>query len=263
MEGREYVGDLTHKGIITKDYSWFEYDNTNRRIDEEALSSLEDDFNQDINDTEYPFQAPIIVYWVEGKTKGTIQQGHHRFEVCKRNNREINYIITPHYRHPSRGQEDLHQDWTTSELVESYAKEKIESYILLQKLKESYPKYSFAALTVFINSSVCSNDKLRTREFSIKGDATETYTKAVCRIKKFEEFLVASNRTDKPKEVIKVLIEAMERPDFDWKYFIERTNKNASEASVKDAFKSISTNAKAISLIQFYYNNKSQSNFYF
>lgn len=79
---KSFVGELTTKGIVTKDYSWFKMDDTNRKISEDAIENLEDDFNSNCFNDEYPFQSPVVVYWVEGMENGVIQQGHHRFTVC-------------------------------------------------------------------------------------------------------------------------------------------------------------------------------------
>lgn len=262
---KNYPGQITAKGIETNDYSWFKSDFLNRVIDREALADLRDDFNEDVSETEYPFQAPIVVYWVKGMTEGIIQQGHHRFAVCQEENRGIRYTVTDSYRPSSRGQENQHQDWTTEELVESYAKEGIESYKILQKLKNEHPNVSLVVLTTFINGYPASTQGLRERNFKTEKDTPieEVYGVAKQRIIRFEEFNKAAQRTDKPKETVKALIKALENENFNWKYFIERTTANAPEARLKPEFKSISTSARAKALIQFYYNHNSRKNFFF
>lgn len=260
---KNYPGEITDKGIETFEYNWFKFDDLNRRLDQEALNDLKDDFNEDVKEREYPFQAPIVVYWVKGMTEGVIQQGHHRFTVCEENKRMVRYTITDAYRPSSRGQENQHQDWTTEELVYSYAKEGLESYSVLQKLKNEYPTYSLVVLAAFINGSSVSTQSLRNRLFNIELPTNEAYGRAKQRIIRFEEFNKAAQRTDKPKETVKTLIKSMNRPDFDWKYFIERTTSNAREAKLKPEFNSISTSARAIALIQFLYNHNSRKNFFF
>lgn len=259
-----FPGNVTEKGIETFEYNWFKFDDLNRLIDQEALDDLKDDFNEDVIDGEYPFQAPIVVYWVKGMTEGIIQQGHHRLTVCKDTNRKVRYIITDSYRPSSRGQENLHQDWTTEELVYSYAKEGFGSYTILQRLKNEHPTYSLVVLTAFLNGSASSTQSLRNREFKLELDSSdEAYGRAKQRIIKFEQFNKVTGRTDRPKETVKWLIRAMERLDFDWKYFIERAKANAPEANIRTEFKSISTSSRAKAMISFYYNHNSRKNFVF
>ncbi len=257
-----FPGVLTEKGIETADYSWFKFDDLNRKLDSEALANLRDDFNEDVREFDYPFQSPIVVYWVNGMTEGIIQQGHHRFTVCKGSNRKVRYTITDSYRPSSRGQENHHQDWTTEELVCSYAKEGIEAYKVLQRLKNEHPNYSLVVLTTFMNGYPGSTQSLRERNFKTHCD-NEVYGIAKQRIIRFEEFNRAAQRTDKPKETVKALVDALKRENFDWKYFIERTLVNAPNAKLKPEFKSISTSARAKALIEYYYNNNSRRNFYF
>lgn len=252
---------LNTGGIVTKNYDWFIADKYNRNLDEDALLELQEDLNQDIEEEEYPFQAPIVVYWTEGMENGIISQGHHRFEVVKRLNRDLVYVITNTFRPSSRGQETEHQSWTTEELVQSYAREGIESYVILNVLKEKHPRYSYAALSVFLNDTSTSKDKLRERKFQLNSSAS--LDRAEERIAKYEEFKQAAVRDDNSKEVIRVIVQAIDTPSFDWNYFIERTKANASEAKIRLEFSSISTNARATSLVQFYYNHKSKKNFFF
>lgn len=255
-------GTLNASGTITTtNYDFFKDDELNREKDEDALLDLQDDFNQDINETEYPFQAPIVVFWKEGMQNAIVNQGHHRLEVCKRTEREINYVITNHFRPSSRGQETEHQAWTTQELVKSYALEGIPSYTILNRLKVENPEFSYMALAVFLNKTSTSKEKLRNRKFELLTGAT--YERANERIKKYNEFKQAAKRDDNSKEVIRVLVNAMENPLFDWKYFLERAAANAGEVKTRTEFASISTNARATSLIQFYYNYNSKKNFYF
>lgn len=248
-------------GIVTKNYDWFIPDQYNRQLDEDALLELQEDLNQDISDEEYPFQAPIVVFWTPEMNHGIISQGHHRFEVVKRLNRELKYVITNTFRPSSRGQETEHQSWTTEELVQSYAREGFEPYVLLNKLKVDHSRYSYAALSVFLNNNATSKDKLRSREFKLHSDAS--LERAEERIAKYEEFKKATMREDNSKEVIRVIVQAIDNPSFDWEYFIDRCKANAAEAKDRTQFSSISTNARATSLIQFYYNHKSKKNFYF
>lgn len=259
-----FPGNLTIKGIETNEYSWFREDEYNRPLDNEALLELKDDFNQDVKDGDYPFQAPIVVYWVKGMTEGIIQQGHHRFAVCKDENRVVRYIVTDVYRPSSRGQENQHQDWSTEELISSYAREGIEPYVVLQKLKNEHPSYSLVVLTTFLNNYPVSTKYLRDRLFKLSiTDTEEAYGKAKQRILRFEEFNKSADRTDKPKETVRALIVAMERTDFDWNYFLERAKVNAREIRLRPEFKSISTSARATGLIQFLYNHNSRKNFFF
>lgn len=252
---------LATGGIVTKDYNWFIPDQYNRNLDEDALLELQEDLNQDISEDEYPFQAPIVVYWKPDMDHGIISQGHHRFEVVKRLNRELVYVLTNTFRPSSRGQETEHQSWTTEELVKSYAREEIDAYVILNALKEKHPRYSYAALSVFLNDTATSKDKLRERKFQLNSGAS--LNRAEERIAKYEEFKQAAVRDDNSKEVIRVIVQAIDNPSFDWDYFIERTKANASEAKIRLEFNSISTNARATSLVQFYYNHKSKKNFYF
>lgn len=254
----KFVGTLTEKGIVTKEYHWFKNDDTNRRLDSEALEELEESMNPNANEEEYPFQAPIVVYWDGEMSQGVIQQGHHRFHVCKAMNREVNYVITSEYMPPSRNQEYEHQDWETEELVESYAKEDIPSYRVLWEAKRAYPKYSFLALSVFFNKKVTSRDYIRRRKFKVDGNVDEALQVALYRIRKYEEFLNACQRNDKSKELIKAFISAYERPDFDWNYFIERCKANSSDIIDRQDYKSVNSNTKATALIMYLYNYNSK-----
>lgn len=255
-------GTLNPTGMITTtNTDFFIDDEFNREKDEDALLDLQDDFNQDIKDHEYPFQAPIVAFWTAGMENAIINQGHHRLEVCKRTNREVNYVITQHFRPSSRGQESQHQAWTTEELVKSYAAEKIPAYVVLNQLKIEHPEFSYMALSVFLNATPISKEKLRNRKFELF--PSSSYDRAKHRIKLYNEYKRMALREDNSKEVIRVLVNAMENPLFDWDYFLERAASNAAEAKSRPEFSSISTNARATSLIQFLYNYKSKKNFYF
>ena len=251
-------------GWITKDYDSLIFHQLNRVISEDALLDLEEDMNEDINEFEYPFQEPIVVYYDKEQGKFIIQSGHHRYLVCKKQNRELKVVISDYHRSPSRGFENEHVSWTNEELIESYAEEGIESYSLLVRLKDKYPQYSFIALSVFINGVATNKSVIRHRKFKLKcKDYIESYSIADNRIQKFEEYKKATQREDNSKEVIKVLVRAMEKNDFNWEFFIQRARANANEAKIRPEFSSISTNARAISLIEFLYNYKSKRNFYF
>lgn len=66
------------------------------------------------------------------------------------------------------------------------------------------------------------------------------------------------------KEVIIALIEALDKVNFDFEYFLKRCEANAPELQVRQEFSSISTKVRARSLIEFCYNNNSKSkNFHF
>lgn len=260
---RSFVGEVTTKGIVTKDYSWFLMDDTNRKISEEALGNLEDDYNANSYGDVYPFQAPIVVYWVEGMEKGVIQQGHHRYTVCVKNKKEINYIITDCYRPCSMGHETEHQDHNLEELVWSYKQQNIKEYEILWDLHEKHPKYTYLNLTLLLNGKLTNTEKIRWGKFEVVGDYDVAIFKAEQRMKRYEEFLLATGRSDYSKEMLKVLIVALERPDFDWKYFIGRCKENADKANLNKEFKSISTNARAVALVQYLYNTNSRKNFFY
>ena len=260
---KNFIGKLTVKGIKTRKYDFLKFDETNREIDDEILYDLKNDLCEGISEHEYPFYAPIVCYWKPVMKHAIIQQGHHRFCVCKELNRDIHYVITDNYRQPSRGQEEAHQDWKTKDLVESYVKEGIEDYKLLYKLYNENPKYSLIALTAMINGKICDVKRIRKREFKIENTNIDVERIAKDRIEKYDTFLKISQRSDRGKELITALIRACEREDFNFNYFIERSEKNASEIKIMHDFKSISTKAKAEALIQKYYNYKSRKNFFF
>ena len=129
------IGKITPKGIITKEYSWFVPDKTNRLLTEENLKKLENDLNSNATGDSYPFQAPVVVYWVEGMNFGRIQQGHHRFEFCVRNNKEVNFIVTDCYRFCSQGHEKTGQDYKDFQMVWSYKKQEKERLDLTKRKK--------------------------------------------------------------------------------------------------------------------------------
>lgn len=180
-----------------------------------------------------------------------------------KNKKEINYIITDCYRPCSMGHEEEHQDHSVEELVWSYKQQNIKDYAILWDLHEENPKYTYLNLTLLLNGKLTTTDKIRWSAFEIVGDAEEAIFKAKRRIKRYEEYLKATGRNDYSKEMIKVLIHALERPDFDWSYFLERCNANADKAKLNKEFNSISTNARAVALLQFLYNTNSRKNFYF
>lgn len=251
-----FPGELTPMGMITNDYSKFEMHNLNRVIKGEKLEALKKNLNHNAGESDYPFSAPIVVYWEEGK--GVIQQGHHRFLICKEQNRKIAYVITNCDRSPAEGQ--WGQDWAVEDYVYSFSNEKFEGFPLLQKMKREFPHYSLIALTTFINGKPTSASSLKKKKFVLISDnQTEVYKKAKKRIKKFEEFQTAAQRSDKSKEVIRALIEASESFGFDWGYFIKRTRANANEVKRKPEFSSISKLATAKALITFYYNYNSRN----
>ena len=260
---KNFAGKMTTKGIVTKDYSWFEMDKTNRKINDKALKELKQDYNKNSRGDEYPFQAPIVVYWVEGMNKGIIQQGHHRYMVCVQEKKEINYIISDCYRPCSMGHETDHQAHGTDELIYSYMMQEKKSYEILHNLKETYPKYAEPTLTLFLNNKISTKPELRRGKFIIIEDPEKTHSIALERIRRFEEFLTASGRTERSKELIKTIISALERPDFDWDYFIGRCRKNGAESRLRLEYNSITSRAKANALVQFLYNHDSRKNFYF
>lgn len=124
-------------------------------------------------------------------------------------------------------------------------------------------KYTYLNLTLLLNGKLTNTEKIRWGKFEVVGDYDIAIFKAEQRMKRYEEFLLATGRTDYSKEMLKVLIVALERPDFDWKYFIGRCKGNADKANLNKEFKSISTNARAVALVQYLYNTNSRKNFFY
>lgn len=263
----KYPGILTECGIKTKDYDFFVKDKTNRDIKESRLNDLSKRRCKNIDNEDYPFQAPIVVSLVEinGKVRGSISQGQHRFEICKREGRFIHYVITYDDSPASLGQEMKTQDWDNVDLIKSYSNQGYLSYRILYKLKEYNPEYTVIALTAIINGKICSTNKVRDKKFKVqyKGNEEDIIKIAQQRIEKHKQFLLASNRKDKSKELIKVLVNVMERSDFNWNYFIERTIKNSPKINLIYDFNSINSEILAKDLVEKYYNYNSRKIFKF
>lgn len=261
-----YVGRLNHSGSITTDkYEFFEFNKMNRIIDPEIIHDLENDFCENIGDKDYPFEAPVVVYYQKGMKSAIILQGHHRVMVCMQQGRNINYVIANNLRSPSISQQKRHQDWKTEDLVYSYSEELILDYQILYRLKQENKKYSLIALTVMLNGKVTNVDNIREKKFKIENSESkeDAYDIATDRIKKYEQFLKASRRNDRSKELIKCIIEAIDNKSFKWDYFISRCEINSHEINTNYNFRSISTSAKAKALIEKLYNTNSRKHFYF
>lgn len=240
-------------------------DPLNRPIEQNAVNNLKMRANFTENKDDYPFVEPLIVAVNESKDGNIIlvvTHGNHRLEACKQMKRKVRYVIAEEYRPAYIGQQDQHQDWKTKHLISSFAKQNEKEYVILNQLHEKYSQYSFGALTIFLNKKITSDKKLRNKEFILAKDANLTL--AVDRIKKFEQFKYASDLKLNSKEVIISLIEALDRQEFDFEYFLNRCEANAAELKVRPEFSSISTKVRARNLIQFCYNNNSKTkNFYF
>ncbi|MBP3907966.1 MAG: hypothetical protein J6D33_03480 [Turicibacter sp.] len=240
-------------------------DPLNRPIEQSAVNNLKMRVNFTENKDDYPFIEPLIAAVKKGETGDislVVTHGNHRLEACKQMNRKVRYIVTDTYRPAFTGQQDLHQDWMTKHLISSFSKQGITEYVILNRLYEKYPQYSFGALTIFLNQKITSDKKLRNKEFILSEGASLKL--AIDKIRKFEQFKYASDLKLNSKEVIKALIEALDREDFDFEYFLTRCEGNAAELKVRPEFASISTRVRARNLIQFCYNNNSKSkNFYF
>lgn len=266
METTKLPGELIvgYGCYETERLDLFINDPLNRSIEQSAVNNLKMRANPTEKSDDYPFIEPLIVAPLEkeGKTLFVVTHGNHRLEACKQMKRKIRYVITEKYRPAYTGQLERHQDWPTEDLISSFAKQNIKEYVILNRLHEKYPQYSLIALTIFLNKTVTLDKKLRNKEFILNQDAS--FTLAVDRIKKFEQFKYAANFKSNSKEVIIALIEALDKVNFDFEYFLKRCEANAPELQVRQEFSSISTKVRARSLIEFCYNNNSKSkNFHF
>ena len=240
-------------------------DPLNRPIEQSAVNNLKMRANFTEASDDYPFVEPLIVAINEKKDGNivlVVTHGNHRLEACKQMKRKVRYVVTEEYRPAFVGQQDQHQDWKTKHLISSFAKQNVKEYVILNRLHEKYPQYSFGALTIFLNKKITSDKKLRNKEFILSKDASLTL--ASDRIMKFEQFKYAADLKLNSKEVIIALIDALDKEEFDFEYFLNRCEANAPELKVRPEFNSISTKVRARNLIQFCYNNNSKSkNFYF
>lgn len=263
-----YPGTVTEKGIVTNKHDWFELDRANREIDEEKIKTFKKKLNSTAKEGEYPFRSPVVVYWTKGMEKGRINMGHHRFEYCRKNGLNVNYVITDS---PERADEDQvreGQDWDTEQRVRAnYIKytegqREFEDYALLFKLRNEFPRYSLNFLTVAFNGKSASTKAIDENRFRIN-NKNQPLKRARIRIEMYEEFLSAADRKDKSREIFMRLIEAINNPIFDWDYFIKRTKVNAPAINMKAELRSINNYAQAETLIMYLYNTNSRKNFYF
>lgn len=257
---KKYVGILTEKGIVaTKDdYDFFVEDETNRDINEKNLEILKSDMNPNINETEYPFMCPIVVYLKDGK--GLIQQGHHRFRVCKECGRNINYVITD-IRSVTMGQNNGTQDFNIDELVKSYAKQGNPYYEGLYDLKEIYAYknksgnkdyfYSYSALYTAIKE--VKSDDFNRGKYTYTQSQYEKGLKLLERYYKFNDVIGYSTKAN--QKIISAFRLLNDRDDFDWEHFFNQCAKNQIKTRVNDNWKAVGTRANAKGMIQDIYNS--------
>ena len=250
-------------------------DSWNRDLDMDNIEQLMLDKNHVKDPLDYPFSEPAVGWWDAENGQLVLKDGNHRAHVCRRLGTKFRFTIVQENYSIFNGKRSDKMAWRVTDLVHSYAKAGFDAYVQLVKLLDLYPHYPFPTLTLFFNGNMTSARKLRYREFEIKEqfpqsrlnpDGTLTaFELAEIRLKMFERFNVSAQRKDYPKELIKNLIIAFERPEFDFEYFIKRTTANAPAAALRpELSQSISTNVRARYLIQFYYNENSKSHvFYF
>lgn len=240
-------------------------DPLNRPIRQHAVENLKMRANPTKNIDDYPFIEPLIVSPLEkenGQILYVVTHGNHRLEACKQMKCKIRFVVTDTYRPAFFGQQDESQDWDTKDLVSSFAKEGTKEYVILNELHQKYPQYSLLALTIFLNKKPTEKQILRDQAFVLNADASLDL--ALDRIQKFEQFKQAAKIKLNSKEVIMALVEALDKEDFDFEYFLQRCDANSAELQIRPEFSSISTKVRARNLIQFCYNNNSRlKNFYF
>ena len=258
-----YVGLLTDKGIVAtkKDYNWFELDGANRLIQDEHVDILLNDFNNGIDEVEYPFMSPIVVYFDRKRDKGIIQQGHHRFIACTKTNRNINYVLT-NVKSVTKGQNNGHQDFTIEELVYSYKLQGNQSYKELYKIYEQYEGFfSYASIEVamFGYRKTRREISLKSGNFAYSQQDLETCKKVLERYIEFNNVIKFGRSAN--REIVHALHETLERRDFNWKYFIKRCPKFSN---IKDVFTDVSSYKNAKAMIERIYNFSSREiPFYF
>ena len=253
---KQCPGVITTGGVITKEYSFFKIDKRNREIEEKGIKGLEDSFKEYIeNDQIYPFQVAITIYWELGMEQGIIQQGRHRYNICKEQGREIAYTTTHRNISPNEFQSSGNQEYKIGQAIKSIAEDGNESYMVLHKLSEKYCKYSMGALTTFLTGKIWANKSLTDRNFFIKINLEEARERAEYRIEKYEEFLVHAKRKDKSKELIKLFIEVLDNMKIgEWEYHMTRVSLNKEDIEVE----SVSSNIQAIALIKRLFNTNSE-----
>lgn len=250
-------------------------DSCNRDLDINNIEQLMLDRNPVKDPCDYPFSEPAVGWWDAENEQLVLKDGNHRAHVCRRLGTKFRFTIVQENYSIFNGKRSDKMAWKVNDLVHSYAKAGLDAYTQLVELHNLYPQYPFPTLTLFFNGTMTSARNLRYGEFEIKDqfpqsrlnpDGTLTaFELAEMRLKMFERFNTSAQRNDCPKELIKNLIIAFERPEFDFEYFIKRTTANAPAAALKpELSQSISTKVRARYLIQFYYNENSKSHvFYF
>lgn len=269
MENK-YVGILTEKGIVAtkEDYDFFIEDETNRDINENNLKILKNDMNPNINEIEYPFMCPIVVYLKDGK--GLIQQGHHRFRVCKECGRNINYVITE-VRSVTKGQNNGTQDFTIDELVKSYSKQGNVYYKEFYNLRELYSYkteddkkcyfYSYTSLEMAMKGTKDNNFKKG--EYTYTQEQLESCKQVLERYYKFNQ-IVEYNKRNANKTIVSAFYILNNRNDFDWKHFFSQCSKPQIKTRINNNWKDIGSMANAKGMIQDIYNSFTrQANFMF
>lgn len=260
---KNYVGLLTEKGIVagSEDYDWFQLDGANRLIKDEYVDILLDDFNDNINDTEYPFMAPLVVYWKSGMEKGIIQQGHHRFKACVASGRSINYVLTSQ-KSVTKGQNNGHQDFTIEELVYSYKLQGNQYYNELYKLYEQYDgffSYASIEIAMFGYRKTKKDISLKGGNFRYSQSDLENCKNVLKRYIEFNNIIKFSKSAN--REIVRAIHETLNRNDFNWEYFIRRCPKFSN---IKDTFTDLSAYKNAKAMFERIYNFSSRETpFYF
>lgn len=262
MKSIKLIGIMSEYGMIAtnKDYDSFEMNITNREIYEEDLESLRNNLNPDINETVYPFMSPIVVYPYfneeEGRVKLLIQQGHHRFIICKEQNRNVNYVVTT-VSDTTLGQNLGTQDWKIRDIVYSKMKSGDWCYTEVYNLMEKYEGYfSYTCLTVAIKGKKLSgkndnNINLKSGKFSFTEEELESAKDILEKYKKFNELM---GYTTTNANLLKAMYDANTYPDFDWKHFYDRSTKPSTQARINSNFKEVNSNAVARKVITEVYN---------
>lgn len=118
----------------TKEYDGFVSITGNRNLNQKKINKIIEDINNGLNLLPY---CPIIVY--QDNEKNMIVDGQHRFEVSKKIDLPVYYVVADKLTLSQIAMMNSRQDkWTINDFLRAYIKVGIEDYIILKDVVKKY-----------------------------------------------------------------------------------------------------------------------------
>lgn len=155
----------------TNDYNLFRLLNGNRDINENHVRKLELSILANNRLKEHPIHVNQNMQIIDGQ---------HRFEVCKRNDLPVYYIV-------GEGKLkdviplQISKNWTLKDFVQSFVKQQKQPYVVFQEFLNKYPKLNISvASKLFCHQKSIGQVKISSTEIFKSGQMTlNKYSKAI------------------------------------------------------------------------------------